>query len=78
MSLRSIRATVEDRFEETTMRQELTLKSALADPLVRTVMAADGVDPEELSAMLSGIVSTLDHAQLRPSRARFAGATNCC
>jgi hypothetical protein len=60
------------------MRQELTLQSALADPLVRTVMAADGVDPEELSEMLSGIVSTLDHAQLTPSRSAFLSATNCC
>jgi hypothetical protein len=60
------------------MRQEFTLKSALADPLVRTVMAADGVDPEELSAMLSGIVSTLDHAQLQPSRTAFISATNRC
>ena len=60
------------------MRQELTLKNALADPLVRTVMAADGVDPEELSAMLSGIVSTLDHAQLQPSRPGFMRATNSC
>ena len=59
------------------MRQELTLKNAFADPLVRTMMAADGVDPEELSEMLSGIVSTLDHAQLQPSRAGFMGATNC-
>ena len=60
------------------MRQELTLKTALADPLVRTVMAADGVDPEELSAMLHNMVSTLDHAQLRPSRSAFLGATNRC
>jgi hypothetical protein len=44
------------------MRQELTLETALSDPLVRTLMAADGVDPQELSAMLSDIVSTLDHA----------------
>jgi hypothetical protein len=51
------------------MRQELTLQTALSDPLVRTVMAADGVDPQELSAMLSEIVSTLDHAALQPRRA---------
>jgi hypothetical protein len=60
------------------MRQELTLKNALADPLVRTVMAADGVDADELTAMLSGIVSTLDFAQLQPSRSAFLTATNCC
>lgn len=59
------------------MRQELTIKNALADPLVRTVMAADGVDPQELSAMLSEIVSTLDHAQLQPQRSVSLHATNC-
>ena len=60
------------------MRQELTIENALADPLVRTVMAADGVDPQELSAMLSEIVSTLDHAQLQPQRYISLHATNCC
>jgi hypothetical protein len=60
------------------LRQELTLKTALADPLVRTVMAADGVDPEELSAMLHEIVSTLDQTQLQPSRSACLGATNRC
>ena len=60
------------------MRQELTLKNAFADPLVRTVMAADGVDPQELSAMLAEIVSTLDHAQLQPQRYVALHATNCC
>ena len=60
------------------MRQELTLKTALADPLVRTMMAADGVDPQELSAMLAGIVSTLDRAQLQPRHDASRHATNCC
>ena len=60
------------------MRQELTIENALADPLVWTVMAADGVDPQELSAMLSEIVSTLDHAQLQPQRYVSLHATNCC
>lgn len=41
-------------------RTELTLQNAFSDPLVRTVMAADGVDPEELSKMLNEIVATLD------------------
>jgi hypothetical protein len=59
------------------MRQELTLKNAFADPLVRTVMAADGVDPQELSAMLAEIVSTLDYAQLQPQRSYSLHATNC-
>jgi len=58
-------------------RQELTLDNALSDPLVRTVMAADGVDPQKLSAMLSEIVATLDHAQLQPQRHASLYATNC-
>jgi hypothetical protein len=41
-------------------RQELTLDNVFADPLVRTVMAADGVDPQELSAMFDEIISTLE------------------
>lgn len=59
------------------MRQELTLKNAFADPLVRTVMAADGVDPDELNTMLHEIVSTLDHTQLQPQRSYSLHATNC-
>lgn len=60
------------------MRQELTLETALSDPLVRTVMAADGVDPQELSAMLNDIVATLDHAQLQPRRATTLAVMSCC
>lgn len=56
-------------------RQELTLKTALSDPMVRMAMAADGVDPQELSAMLAAIASTLDHAQ--PQRSASLYATNC-
>ena len=59
-------------------RQELTLGNALSDPLVKTVMAADGVDPQELRTMLAEIVSTLDHAQLQPQRYASLHATNCC
>ena len=32
--------------------QELTLSSALSDPLIRTLMAADNVDREQLESML--------------------------
>jgi hypothetical protein len=32
--------------------QELTLRSALSDPLIRTLMAADRVDRRELESML--------------------------
>jgi hypothetical protein len=59
------------------MRQEFTLTTALSDPLVKTMMAADGVDPQELSVMLAEIVSTLDHAQLQPQRYVSLLATNC-
>jgi hypothetical protein len=55
-------------------RQELTLDNALSDPLVRAAMAADGVDPQELSAMLTAIASTLHHAQ--PQRSASLYATN--
>lgn len=33
--------------------REPTLREALADPLVRTLMRADRVDPAELEAMLT-------------------------
>jgi len=39
--------------------QELTLTNMLTDPMVRTVMAADRVDAQELAAMLAGIAETL-------------------
>jgi hypothetical protein len=39
--------------------QELTLTNMLTDPMVRTVMVADRVDPQELAAMLAGIAETL-------------------
>lgn len=61
-------------------RQELTLKNALSDPMVRTVMAADGVDPRELNSMLHEIVATLDrrsqHQPLRDLRSSLC-ATIC-
>jgi hypothetical protein len=58
--------------------RELTLGNALTDPLVRTVMAADGVDPQELRTMLAEIVSTLDYEQLQSQRYVSLHATNCC
>jgi hypothetical protein len=39
--------------------QELTLRSALSDPLIRLVMEADGVDPRALEAMLMAIASRI-------------------
>ena len=64
-------------------RTELTLKNAFTDPLVRTVMAADGVDPKELRTMLNEIVSTLDRRtryqaqRHQPQRYEALSATNC-
>ena len=58
-------------------RQELTLKNAFTDPLVRTVMAADGVDPQELNSMLQAIVATLDQRTRPPVEHGSLYATNC-
>lgn len=58
-------------------RQELTLKNALTDPLVRTVMAADGVDPKELNSMLHEIVVALDQRARHPVEHGSLCATNC-
>jgi hypothetical protein len=58
-------------------RQELTLDNALSDPMVRTMMQADGVDPQELRAMLHDIVATLDQAQLEPRYGGSPPATIC-
>jgi hypothetical protein len=66
-----------DHFHQPHHRQELTLNTALSDPLVRTMMKADGVDPLELSAMLRDIVATLDQAQLQPRYRGSLPATNC-
>lgn len=40
--------------------EEPTLAGALADPLVRAVMAADGVDAKQLETMLVSIARTFD------------------
>jgi hypothetical protein len=39
---------------------ELSLNEALADPLVRAVMAADGVDPRRLAAELREVAARLN------------------
>jgi len=67
----------QDHFHHPHHRQELTLNNALTDPLVRTMMAADGVDPQELRTMLREIVATLNHAQLQPRNQGSLLATNC-
>jgi hypothetical protein len=39
--------------------QELTLRSALSDPLIRSLMAADRVDRRELESMLLRIAGRI-------------------
>lgn len=51
-----------------TESQELTLRSALSDPLIRTLMAADNVDRGKLETMLLRIAE-----QIRPSPPTQAG-----
>jgi hypothetical protein len=48
---------------------EPTLSTLLADPLIRTVMSADGVDPVVLETMLSGISRRIDYSPLQIDRA---------
>lgn len=49
-----------------TASQELTLSCALSDPLIRTLMAADNVDPAKLESMLRQIAE-----ELKPSLSSF-------
>jgi hypothetical protein len=60
--------------------EELTLQSALSDPLIRTVMAADHVDPAELESMLRRIAEEIAQADdvvpLQPLQTEAASA--CC
>jgi hypothetical protein len=51
-----------------TQSQELTLRSALSDPLIRSLMAADRVDRRELESMLLRIAK-----QVTPSLPTKAG-----
>ena len=46
---------------------EPTLSTLLADPLIRTLMRADRVDPIALEAMLTEVSVMLDVASLRPA-----------
>ncbi|HVY58544.1 MAG TPA: hypothetical protein VHA77_11895 [Xanthobacteraceae bacterium] len=45
--------------------RELRLANILADPLVRAVMAADGIDPRQFAAMLGDIASKLESREKR-------------
>jgi len=42
-----------------TASQELTLSGALSDPLIRTLMTADKVDPVKLESMLRRIAEEI-------------------
>jgi hypothetical protein len=50
--------------------RELTLRDALSDPVIRAVMEADRVDPDELEADLNEIARTLRH--------RVTPQVSCC
>ena len=56
-----------------TEREELTLSSALSDPLIRTLMAADNVDRDQLESMLRRIAEEM--APDLPTDAACAGST---
>jgi hypothetical protein len=65
--------------------QELTLSSALSDPLVRTLMTADKVDPVKLESMLRRIAEELkptpkdlEHGSLHTDKAMIAAHTLRC
>jgi hypothetical protein len=50
-----------------------TLSEALADPLVRAVMAADGVDPRQLAADLRAMAARLNPVDRPRVSSREAG-----
>jgi hypothetical protein len=45
-------------------RSEPTIAEMLSDPIVKALMAADRVAPEELEKSLSKIAARLDHRQV--------------
>jgi hypothetical protein len=52
----------------TTGSQELTLSSALSDPLIYSVMTADRVDRVELESMLRQIAAEIARRSRSPDR----------
>jgi hypothetical protein len=50
--------------------QELTLRSALSDPLIRSLMAADNVDPVELESTLMRIAEQVTLSPMSTMKAR--------
>jgi hypothetical protein len=55
--------------------EELTMSSALSDPLIRTLMAADDVDPIKLESMLRRIAEQVTPTLLPTTK---VGAAACC
>ena len=55
-----------------TASQELTLSSALSDPLILTLMAADNVDPVKLESMLLPIAEEITPSLSPPTEAGCA------
>jgi hypothetical protein len=55
-----------------TAGQELTLRSALSDPLIRTLMAADNVDPVQLESTLMWIAKKITLSPVSTIKARRA------
>ena len=51
-----------------------TLKDVLTDPLIRTIMAADRVDPDNLETMLSKVAGIIANRTNAKSSAWMA----CC
>lgn len=49
-------------------RCEMTLGEAMSDPLIRQIMAADGVDPRNLASNLNEIARQLESRSAPPSR----------
>jgi len=58
-------------------RDDLTLSEALSDPLIRAVMKADGVNVQELGAMLRGVADNL-RANATGRRSVVGTLFGCC
>ena len=52
-------------------QREPTLKEMLSDSVIRDVMEADGVDPQELAAMLREMAGHLNAAQRSGARGKL-------
>jgi hypothetical protein len=58
---------------------EASVDELLADPIVRDLMAADGVDPPELRAMLYDVQRTIEcYAMRRGGPSSLAGFVKLC